>query len=83
VSVQRKGASDSSNAPARYELTVDGRIGPVLRCALRSYGGHAAQVCLVVRAAGPHDLVGLMQVLDAHGLEVNNVSRLPTRTPDG
>jgi hypothetical protein len=37
----------------------------------------------VVRAAGPEDLVGLMRVLDAHGLEVQHVSRLPTRAPDG
>lgn len=81
--VQRSGTSDSSSNPARYELMVDGRIGPVLRCALSSHGGGAAQVCLVVRASGPDDLVGLMQVLDAHGLEVNNVSRLPTRAPDG
>ncbi len=83
MKVQRRGPSESPNTPARYELTVDGRIGPVLRCALRSHGGDAAQVCLVVRAAGPDDLVGLMQVLDAHGLQVNNVSRLPTGTPDG
>jgi hypothetical protein len=83
MSAQRKGQSDSSGTPARYELMVDGRLGPVLRCALRSHGGDAAHVCLVVRAAGPDGLVGLMQVLDAHGLEVNNVSRLPTRAPDG
>ena len=81
--MQRKAPSESSGTPARYELTVDGRIGPVLRCALRSHGGDAAHVCVVVRAAGPEDLVGLMRVLDAHGLEVQHVSRLPTRAPDG
>jgi len=81
--MQRKAPSKSSGTPARYELTVDGRIGPVLRCALRSHGGDAAHVCVVVRAAGPEDLVGLMRVLDAHGLEVQHVSRLPTRAPDG
>ena len=82
MTVQRRGPSEPSSTPARYELTVDGRIGPVLRCALRSHGGDAAHVCLVLRASGPEDLAGLMQVLDAHGLEVNNVSRLPTRAPD-
>ena len=82
MSMQRSGPSDSSDIPARYELMVDGRIGPVLRGAL-SQGGDAAQVCLVVRASGAVDLIGLMQVLDAHGLEVNNVSRLPTKAPDG
>ena len=81
--MQRKPPSKSLGTPARYELTVDGRIGPVLRCALRSHGGDAAHVCVVVRAAGPEDLVGLMRVLDAHGLEVQHVSRLPTRAPDG
>ena len=54
-----------------------------MRCALRAHGGDEAHVCLVVRAAGPDDLVGLMQVLDAHGLEVNHVSRLPTRATNG
>ena len=83
MSVQRMVSSDTSSTPARYELMVDGRIGPVLRCALRSHGGGAAHVCLVVRASGPDDMVGLMQVFQAHGLEVNNVSRLPTRAPDG
>jgi hypothetical protein len=83
MSVHRTGQSDPSGIPARYELMVDGRIGPMLRGALRSHGGGAAHVCLVVRASGPDDLVGLMQVLDAHGLEVNNVTRLPTRAPDG
>ena len=71
------------STPARYELTVDGRIGPVLRRALRLPGGEAARVCSVVRAAGPDDLVGLMQVLDAHGLEVRTVARLPTAPPAG
>jgi hypothetical protein len=83
MSGQRKETSDSSSIPARYELMVDGRIGPVFRCALKSHGGGTAQVCLVMRASGPEDLVGLMQVLEAHGLEVNNVSRLPTTAPDG
>ena len=81
--MQRRGPSETSSTPARYELTVDGRIGPVLRCALRLPGGDAARVCLVVRAAGPDGLVGLMRVLDAHGLEVDHVSRLPSRAPDG
>jgi hypothetical protein len=73
---------EPSGAPARYELTVDGRIGPVLRCALQPPGGDAAHVCVVVRAAGADGLVALMQVLDAHGIEVRHVSRVPTRSPD-
>jgi len=83
MNVQRRGPSEASSTPARYELTVDGRIGPVLRRALRLHGGDAARVCMVVRAAGPDDLAGLMRLLDAHGLEVNHVSRLPTGPPDG
>jgi hypothetical protein len=81
--MQRDVPSETSGTPARYELTVDGRIGPVLQCALQPHGGEAARVCLVVRAAGPDDLVGLMRVLDEHGLEVQHVSRLPTRASDG
>jgi hypothetical protein len=73
---------ESSGAPARYELTVDGRLGPVLRNALQAPGGDAAHVCVVVRAVGADGLVALMQVLDAHGLDVRNVSRVPTRSRD-
>ena len=83
MKVQRSGPSETSSTPARYELTVDGRIGPVLRSALRLPGGDAARVCIVVRAAGPDGLAGLMRVLDDHGLEVDHVSRLPGRAPDG
>ena len=67
---------------ARYELTVDGHIGPVLRCALKPPGGDAAHVCVVVRAAGADSLVALMQVLDAHGLDVRHVARVPSWPPD-
>ena len=74
--------AESSGAPARYELTVDGRIGPVVRSALQAPGVDTAHVCVVVQAAGADGLVALMQVLDAHGLDVRNVSRVPTRSPD-
>jgi hypothetical protein len=67
----------SLGAPARYELMVAGRIGPVLRNALQPPGGDAAQVCVVVQAAGPDGLVGLMQVLAAHGLKVRHVACVP------
>jgi hypothetical protein len=80
--MQQQGPADRSRTPARYELTVDGCIGPVLRHALRLPGGDAARVCLVVRAAGVGDLVGLMRVLDGHGLEADLVTLLPPRTPD-
>jgi hypothetical protein len=79
---QRVEAAEKSSAPARYELTVEGHIGPVLRRALQPSGGDLADVCVVVRAAAPDDMVGLMQVLEAHGLEVRRVSRLPTRSSD-
>jgi hypothetical protein len=67
----------SSGAPARYELTVNGRIGPVLRCALQPPGGDPAQVCVMVQATGPDGLVELLQALAAHGLEVRHVACVP------
>ena len=79
---QQEHPAKTSSTPARYELTVEGHIGPVLRRALQPPGGDPAHVCVVVRAAGPDDLVGLMQVLDAYGLEVRRVSQLPTRSSD-
>lgn len=75
---QRVAPPGAGQAPARYELTVAGRIGPVLRCALRAHGGGTAHTCVVVRAVSPADLIDLMQVLDGHGLDIRNVSRLPT-----
>jgi len=83
VNVQPGWPGDTSSAPARYELTVDGRIGPVLRHALLVPGGDAARVCMVVRAVGREDLVGLLRVLDAHGLRADLVTQLPTGMPDG
>ena len=79
---QRVETADDPAAAARYELTVEGHLGPVLRRALQPPGGNLADICVVVRAAGPEGLVGLMQVLDAHGLEVRRVSRLPARSSD-
>ena len=80
--VPQRGPAGTSRTPARYELTVDGRIGPVLRHALAVPGGNPARVCLVVRAAGPEDLAGLLRALDAHGLDADVVTQLPTGTPD-
>ena len=82
MSIEHQGPSSIPSTPARYELTVDGRIGPVLRRALRPPGGDSARVCVVVQATGPDGLAGLMRVLDAHGLEVQHVSRLPNRAAD-
>jgi hypothetical protein len=76
-------SAPSSSAGARYELTISGRIGPVLRHALRLDGPGAARECVVLQAGGPSDLVGLLRVLDAHGLEVDHVSQLPTPDRDG
>lgn len=83
MNAQVRWPGDTPSAPARYELTVDGRIGPVLRHALQVPGGDAARVCMVVRAAGPEGLADLLRVLDAHGLEADRVTQLPTGTPDG
>ena len=79
---ERLGAS-SSRPATRYELTISGRIGPVLRHALRVETPGAARECVVVRAGGRDDLAHLLQVLDAHGLSVDHVSQLPTPDRDG
>jgi len=83
VTTQWNGACRPFSGPARYELTVAGRIGPVLRHALRLHGGDVARVCMVLRADGPDDLADLIQVFDAQGVEVDNVTLLPTTASDG
>lgn len=83
MTTQPSGQVGSSSGPARYELTVTGRIGPVVRRALRLHGGDAARVCLTMRADGPDDLADLVRAFDAHGVEIDNVTRLPTTASDG
>jgi hypothetical protein len=36
-----------------------------------------------MKADGPDDLVDLIQAFDAHGVEIDNVTRLPTTASDG
>ncbi|HET6654553.1 MAG TPA: hypothetical protein VFH10_18085 [Nocardioides sp.] len=60
-----------------FELTVQGSLGPVLRCAVRP--GRSVEephTCTTIRAVAP-DVVDLVRVLDSHGLSIESVSRLP------
>lgn len=66
-----------------YELVVVGTLGPVLRCALAPYASATPEVCAVVRASGDssdngaRDLVDVLILLEARGLEISSIQRLP------
>ena len=59
-----------------FELTVEGTLGPVLRCAVRP--GRAIDephTCTTLHAVAT-DVEGLVELLDSHGLSIESVSRL-------
>lgn len=59
-----------------FELTVEGALGPVLRCALRPSTVEESHTCTTVRTAGDCDLTGLVELLDSNGLVIEEVWRL-------
>ena len=68
---------DETRGGGIFELTIQGTLGPVLRCAVRP--GRLVDephTCTTLRAAAP-DAVDLVQLLDSHGLSIESVSRLP------
>lgn len=61
-----------------YELTVVGRLGPLLRHAMRPHTVSPTQTCTIVHAGVPDtmDLVDLVLVLEAKGLNVDGIFAL-------
>jgi hypothetical protein len=60
-------------APAEFEVTVSGGLGPVLRRALRPGRVVDSHVCTVVRAAGAADLASVVALVDSLGLRLEAV----------
>jgi hypothetical protein len=64
--------------PTVYELTIAGTIGPVLRGALAPYASATSEVHTVIRAdVAQGDLVDLVLMLQARGLEIADIHELP------
>ncbi len=61
--------------PARYELTVSGPIGQVIRSALKPHSASPSRPCTILRTAAiRRDAVpDLMVLLDLRGLDVEAV----------
>lgn len=68
----------SRSGSARYELTIVGTLGPVLQRALEPYASAARQPQTILRASLPEsgDLVDLLELLEARGVDVTNITAL-------
>jgi hypothetical protein len=64
---------------ADYELTIEGRLGPVLRWALRPSQVVDSRTCTTIRTAPDTDLTGLVEMLDRTGLRIESVWLLPSQ----
>lgn len=64
--------------PARYEVTIAGALGPVVRLALRPYAATGSMACTVVRlrTSDTSDLDGLLRILDRAGVEVDSLAAI-------
>ena len=62
---------------ADFELTVHGRLGPVLRGALRPSSVVETRTCTTIRAVSSTDLPELVRLLDSYGLRIEGVWRVP------
>jgi hypothetical protein len=73
---------DESPGGGIFELTVQGTLGPVLRCATRpGQSVDEPHTCTSFRATAP-DVVQLVRTLDSHGLVIESVWRLAVREDD-
>lgn len=64
---------------AAYELTVRGELGPMMRGALRPFGGVRTEALTILRAGASddRDVVELLRQLHECGLEIREVTRRP------
>jgi hypothetical protein len=58
---------------AVFEMSVDGPLGPLLRCALKPRVVVRSGPCTVLRAASPADLVELVELLISADLAIDSV----------
>ena len=76
--------SDKAARPgaAVFELAVRGELGPVLRGALRPFGGVRTEALTILRvgASGDRDVAELVRQLHAHGLECRRSAVAPARS---
>jgi hypothetical protein len=56
-----------------FELTVEGALGPVLRCALRPGRVEESHTCTTIRTVGVQNVPGLVELLDSIGLLIDGV----------
>lgn len=70
--------STPRSRPATYELTIAGTLGPVLRGALAPCTATSSEPQTIIRAdvGDGSDLVDLVLLLDARGLEVTGIVEL-------
>jgi hypothetical protein len=73
----RPATEESGSGGGSFELTVEGALGPVLRCALGASIVGESQVCATLRGTGTPDLMALVDLLDANGLLIEDVWVLP------
>lgn len=64
---------DAEAAPAVYELTVKGGMGPVIRSALTPSGVSRSDVCTILRVSSGRDLADLLLLIQEKGLTVEGV----------
>ncbi len=57
----------------QFELTITGRLGPVLRWALRPGSVVASHTCTILRMKSAKDLSELVEMLDSRGLRIEGV----------
>ena len=68
----------SRSGSETYELTIVGTLGPVLQRALEPYARASRQPQTILRASLPEtgDLVDLVEVLEARGFEISDITAL-------
>ena len=73
----------SETATVVYELTVAGALGPALRAVLQPLVHSSADVHTILRADVPADvdLVDLVRILDAMGVEFSGIMAVPAVQP--